>query len=58
MTNNKRQGQTLKAIGVDLTNESFTHEMLHVALSRVGSPNCLVKEGFKTRKVVYCEVFN
>ena len=61
MTINKSQGQTFKAIGVDLTNESFTHGMLYVALSRVGSPNCLtllVREGFKTRNVVYHEVFN
>ena len=50
MTINKSQGQTFKAIGVDLTNESFTHGMLYVALSRVGSPNCLtllVREGLK-----------
>ena len=44
MTINKSQGQTFKAIGVDLTNESFTHEMLYVrtyvALSRVGYPEC------------------
>ena len=37
MTINKSQGQTFKAVGVDLTNESFTHGMLYVALSRVGS---------------------
>ena len=37
----KSQGQTFKAVEVDLTNESFTHGMLYVALSRVGSPNCL-----------------
>ena len=41
MTINKSQGQTFKAVGVDITNESFTHGMLYVALSRVGSPNCL-----------------
>ena len=55
MTINKSQGQTFKAVGVDLTNESFTHGMLYVALSRVGSPNCLmllVREGFKTCNVV------
>ena len=49
MTINKSQGQTFKAVGVDLTNESFTHGMLYVALSRVGSPNCLtllVRKGF------------
>ena len=61
MTINKSQGQTFKAVEVDLTNESFTHGMLYVVLSRVGSPNCLtllVREGFKTRNVVYNEVFN
>ena len=61
MTINKSQGQTFKAVGVDLTNESFTHGMLYIALSRVGSPNCLtllVREGRKTRNVVYSEVFN
>ena len=60
MTINKSQGQTFKAVGVDLTNESFTHGMLYVALSRVGSPNCLtllVREDRKTRNVVYNEVF-
>ena len=61
MTIDKSQGQTFKAVGVYLTNESFTHGMLYVVLSRVGSPNCLtllVREGRKTRNVVYSEVFN
>ena len=61
MTINKSQGQTFKAVGVNLTNESFTHGMLYIALSRVGSPNCLtllVREDRKTRNVVYNEVFN
>ena len=61
MTINKSQDQTFKAVGVDLTNESFTHGMLYVALSRVGSPNCLtllVGENRKTRNVIYNEVFN
>ena len=60
MTINKSQGQTFKAVGVDLTNESFTHVMLCVALSRVGSPNCLtllVGENHKTCDVIYNEVF-
>ena len=30
MTINKSQGQTFKAVGIDLTNESFTHGMLYV----------------------------
>ena len=50
MTINKSQGQTFKAVVVDLTNESFTHGMLYAALSRVGSLNCLmplVREDFK-----------
>ena len=61
MTINKSQGQTFKAVGVDLTNESFTHGMLYVALSRVGSPECLtmlVREERKARNVVYSEILN
>ena len=61
MTVNKSQGQTFKAVGIDLTDESFTHGMLYVALSRVGSPDSLtllVREDRKTRNVVYSEVFN
>ena len=61
MTINKSQGQTFKAVGVDLTNESFTHGMLYVALSRVGSPECLtmiVREKRKTRNVIYNEILN
>ena len=60
MTINKSQGQPFKALGVDLTNESFTHGMLYVALSRVGSPECLtmlVREERKTHNVVYSEIF-
>ena len=60
MTINKSQDQTFKAVGVDMTDESFTHGMLYVALSRVGSPDCLtllVREDRKTRNVVYSEVF-
>ena len=63
MTINKGQGHTFKAVGVDLTNESFTHGLLYVALSRVGSPNnycltLLVGENCKIRNVIYDEVFN
>ena len=61
MTINKSQSQTFKAVGVDLTNESFTHGMLYVALSRVVSPECLtmlIREERKTRNVVYSEIFN
>ena len=41
MTINKSQGQTFKAVGLDLTDETFTHGMLYVALSRVGSADKL-----------------
>ena len=60
MTINKGQGQIFKAVGVDMTNESFTHGMLYVALSRVGSPDCLtllVREDCNTRNVVHSEVY-
>ena len=60
MAINKSQGQTFKAVGVDLTNESITHGMLYVALSRVGSLNCLtllVREDCNTCNVAYSEVF-
>jgi len=60
MTIKKSQGQILKAVGVDMTDDSFTHGMLPVALSRVSSPDCLtllVREDHKTRNVVYSEVF-
>ena len=60
MTINKSQDQTFKAVGLDLTDESFTHGMLYVALSRVGSADrltLLVRGDCKTRNVVYSEVF-
>jgi len=39
MTIKKSSGQTFRAVGVDMIDESFTHGMLYVALSRVGSPD-------------------
>ena len=58
MTINKSQGQTFKASGIDLTDESFTHGMFYVALSQVGFPDSLtllVGKDRKTRNVVYSE---
>jgi len=55
MTINKSQGQSLKAVGINLTSQCFT---LYVALSRVGMPQSvtsLIKEDNKTRNVVYKE---
>ena len=43
-----------------MTDESFTHGMLYVALYRIGSLDCmplLVREDCQTRNVVYSEVF-
>ena len=56
MTINKAQGQTFRQVGVDLSTSCFTHGMLYVALSRVGSQNQLtVFSDCKTRNVVYKE---
>ena len=60
MTINKSLGQTFKAVGLDLMDESFTHGMLYVALSRVGSADrlaLLVRGDCKTHNEVYSEVF-
>ena len=61
MTINRSQGQSLKAVGIDLTSHCFTHGMLYVTLSRVGTPNSvtvLVQEGNIIRNVVYKEVLS
>ncbi|XP_025424420.1 uncharacterized protein LOC112693526 [Sipha flava] len=58
ITINKAQGQSLKVAGVDLRNECFSHGQLHVACSRVSSPDSLVilsPEG-RTKNIVYKEV--
>ena len=60
MITNKSQGQTFKVVGVDFINKSFTHGMLYVVLSRVGSPDCfihLVREDHKACNAVYSKVF-
>ena len=38
LCDDENQGQTFKAVGIDLTEESFTHERLYVALSQVRLP--------------------
>lgn len=41
MTINKAQGQSLSKVGLDLTEDCFTHGQLYVACSRVGKPTDL-----------------
>ena len=56
MTINKAQGPTFQRVGVDLSTPCFSHGMVYVALSRVGSPNGLsVYSDCMTRNVVYQE---
>ena len=60
MTINKAQGQTFQEVGVDLSTPCFSHGMLYVALSRVGSPSKLsvyTKNG-TTKNVVYPEALH
>ena len=63
MTINKAQGQTLRRVGVYLSQPCFTHGQLYVAASRVGLPEHLrfavpLDEDtgtFRTRNVVFRE---
>lgn len=57
MTINKSQGQTFKAMGVDLSTPPFTHGMMYVAASRAGTPRNLtiLAPNQQTRNVVYRE---
>ena len=60
MTINKAQGQTFQKVGVDLSTPCFSHGMLYVALSRIGSPNRLsvyTVDG-TTKNVVYPEALH
>ena len=54
-TVNKSQGQKFKSIGVDLSTACFTHGMLYVAASRIGSSRKLhiLAPNQRTRNVVY-----
>lgn len=63
-TINKAQGDTLKRIGIWLSEPVFGHGQLYVALSRVGNPEkCTIairpkagQQDYQTRNVVYQEV--
>ena len=66
MTINKSQGQTLSNVGVWLSDSCFGHGQLYVAVSRVGSPDC-IKLAIRrnednpenaTSNIVFKEVFN
>lgn len=58
MTINKAQGQTFGSIGVDLSTPVFSHGMLYVALSRVGTPAGLhvFTPDNKTKNIVFKEI--
>ena len=60
MTINKSQGQTLKAVGLNLKEAVFSHGQLYVGCSRVGNPNNLVimSDNKLTKNVVYREVLH
>lgn len=55
LTINKSQGQSMKVVGVDLTESCFSHGKLYVACSRVGTPKNLyiLCANGKTKNVVY-----
>ena len=57
MTINKAQGQTFKAIGVDLSVPCFSHGQLYVAAYRTGNADKLtiLAPNKQTRNVVYPE---
>ena len=66
MTVNKSQGQTLERVGILCMRDFFSHGQLYVAMSRVGSSECLrilsLDESTKEKRrfinnVVYKEVF-
>lgn len=57
LTINKAQGQTFNVVGVDLTEECFTHGQLYVAASRVSQAEHLYVVGQEeTNNIVYKEV--
>jgi len=57
MTINKSQGQSLKAVGIDLSNDCFSHGQLYVGCSRVGTKTNLfvMAPNNRTINVVYPE---
>ena len=57
MTINKSQGQTLKVVGLDLTDPVFSHGQIYVGCTRVGHQDNLfiLSPDGKTKNVVYNE---
>lgn len=58
LTINKSQGQTFRTVGIDLTQDCFTHGQLYVAASRISEANLLYIYSKKktTKNIVYTEV--
>ena len=58
MTINKAQGQTLKVVGLELTQSCFSHGQLYVGCSRTGNSNDLYHfiPDKKTKNIVYKEI--
>ena len=58
MTTNKSQGQTLRTVGLDLSEPCFSHGQFYVGCSRVSSSRniSIYSRSLTTRNVVYPEV--
>ena len=48
MTINKSQGQTFKAVGVDMTDESFTHIKIFFIIKYVTAPTIILGYIYRT----------
>ena len=57
MSINKAQGQSLKVVGLNLSDSVFSHGQLYVGCSRIGNPESLFifTPEVKTKNVVYYE---
>ncbi|XP_029639526.1 uncharacterized protein LOC115214467 [Octopus sinensis] len=60
MTINKAQGQSLQMVGLNLTEQMFSHGQLYIGCSCVGRPQslCICASEGKTRNVAYNEALH